>query len=50
MRLLLIGVVLFLFAVAPAEATYDGSQGGTASPSALSAGGETDYSVSLTGR
>lgn len=46
----LICVILALLVAAPAYASYDHVQGGTASPSTLTAGGETDYSVSLTGR
>jgi von Willebrand factor type A domain len=49
-RSLLLSVVLLLCAAAPAHAGYDQALGGTASPSALTAGGQTGYSVSLKGR
>lgn len=50
MRSLLLSVVLLFCAAAPAHAAYDQALGGTASPSALIAGGQTGYSVSLSGR
>ena len=43
-------LALLALTAAPAYASYDQTQGGTVTPSAISAGGQTDYSVSLTGR
>jgi hypothetical protein len=49
-RGVLIGLAALLCSSAPAYGLYDQAQGGVASPSAVTSGGQTDYSVSLTGR
>src|SRR6476660_2208688 len=50
MRGFLAGVAFLFLTVAPAYGGYDQVQGGAASPSVIAVGGQTDYSVSLTGR
>jgi hypothetical protein len=46
----LVCAILALVVAAPAYGAYGHASGGVASPSTLTAGGDTDYSVSLTGR
>ena len=49
-RIALLSLTVALLAGGPAYGSYDAVQGGVASPSTVTAGGQTTYSVSLTGR
>src|SRR5881409_1511119 len=49
-RIALLSVTVALLPGDPAYGSYDAVQGGVTSPSTVAAGGQTTYSVSLTGR